>query len=1518
MPFKRLEAPVLRALCLAVSLLAGASPALAQVIRDVAVSDITDHSAVVTWVTDIPASTLVHYSAARFRHSSGLDPAPVTAHTVMLNGLQANTLYDVNAVSSASGGHPSVSSNFRFATLSSAPIIGDINVTNLTSAGATINWTTDQPSTALVEYGHTPNYSSKSPVSSIHTIAHAVTLTGLVPSTTYHFSTVSEGSTGARSASTDRTFATAAFNTPAPSLGAVTSFGVTNSSAMFSWSTDVPANTLLAYGTTPALGRLTPVEPSLSANHAVTVTDLSPGTTYYFAAISTGPGGASGYSTPASVTTTGAVSAGPTISNVASSNLTPTAATITWTTDVPSSSVVNYGSTTSYGLSSADPTLTKAHSVTLTGLAPGARYVFQVVSASTSGVSTLGADLGGFTIWAWGDSQTSGGNDGGGVSYPSSLAATLGSPVINAGVGGDSSTQIAQRVLATPSALRTGNCAVFWANHATAQISQIPPDITSMVNALDAPKCFLVLSIINHVDPIGSSIYNSVIAANATMASQYGTNYLDIRKLLVDAYNPALPMDVADHAADVIPASLRAVQRQGTITSGALDSASCRFTVSNGTQGPGTVLIIDSETILINAMSSTVNVTDCVRGYNRSTAASHPANSGYSTIDTVHIGGNGLNFVASQVAAWFRSQDWPLCSGTPGVICPSPLNFTTVASNVANPLITGVAASNVTSTAAVINWTTDQPATAQVNYGTTTGYGTLTPRTTALVRGQSVSIAGLTPNTTYNYQVTSANSSGASTTSANYTFATPSASATPPSIGYVAFWGVNNTGVTISWSSDVNTNTVVAYGTTPALGQLYTNTAAGSTSTASHGAVLTGLAPGTKYYFVAQGTAANGATGYSTTYSFTTTGSPGANPSFALSATAATGTPGSGGASTVTVTPLNGFNAPVTLAASGWPAGITGTFGANPATASSTVTLSLAGSVTPGNYALTVNGTSGALSASTTIPLTVTGSSPGFTLSATAAAALAGSTGASTVTIAPLNGFNAPVTLAASGWPAGITGTFGANPATTSSIVTLSVGGSVAAGTYTLTVNGASGALSQTATIALTVTRAVQTPGSSASFTGLDTSTQGTWSGTYGSDGFLIANGASSLPSYANAGFGGALTYTWAGLTSDVRALQSSRGSTARIASSYYASTSAGFNINLNLNDGVSHQVAIYLLDWDTFTRAQTVAITDSATGALLDSRNFTGLHNGSYGVWILKGAVTITVTATGGSPVASAIFFAPASGVTAPTPGFTLSAGSASATVGSTGASTVTVAPSNGFNSAVTLAASNWPAGITGTFGTNPATGSSSVAISVGASVAPGAYTLNVTGVSGALSASTAIALTVNGASSGGGGPTASFAGQDATTGGSWASKFGASGYSIANASSAPAPWATVGLQTAMTYTWAAQTTEARALRSSRVATTGIASAYTQYGGQTLSINIGVNDTNTHSISLYLLDWDGTSRSQTITVVDAVSNAVLDTRTFSGFHDGLYVSWNVKGNVTFKVSASGYASPVVSGIFLN
>jgi len=78
-----------------------------------------------------------------------------------------------------------------------------------------------------------------------------------------------------------------------------------------------------------------------------------------------------------------------------------------------------------------------------------------------------------------------------------------------------------------------------------------------------------------------------------------------------------------------------------------------------------------------------------------------------------------------------------------------------------------------------------------------------------------------------------------------------------------------------------------------------------------------------------------------------------------------------------------------------------------------------------------------------------------------------------TATVAPLGGFTGSVTLSVSGLPSGATGSFSPNPITGgagSSTLTVTVGGSTTPGTYTLTVTGASGSLSHSASVSLVVT----------------------------------------------------------------------------------------------------------------------------------------------------------------------------------------------------------------------------------------------------------------------------------------------------------------------------------------------------------------------------------------------------------------------------------------------------------------
>ncbi|MBI3193367.1 MAG: S8 family serine peptidase, partial [Ignavibacteriae bacterium] len=83
----------------------------------------------------------------------------------------------------------------------------------------------------------------------------------------------------------------------------------------------------------------------------------------------------------------------PVISNVASSGITNSTATITWTTDEASNSVVNYGLTTSYGSNASNASMVTSHSVALSGLTANTLYHYRVNSTDASSNTATSGDF---------------------------------------------------------------------------------------------------------------------------------------------------------------------------------------------------------------------------------------------------------------------------------------------------------------------------------------------------------------------------------------------------------------------------------------------------------------------------------------------------------------------------------------------------------------------------------------------------------------------------------------------------------------------------------------------------------------------------------------------------------------------------------------------------------------------------------------------------------------------------------------------------------------------------------------------------------------------------------------------------------------------------------------------------------------------------------------------------------------------------------------------------------------------
>ena len=452
----------------------------------------------------------------------------------------------------------------------------------------------------------------------------------------------------------------------------------------------------------------------------------------------------------------------------------------------------------------------------------------------------------------------------------------------------------------------------------------------------------------------------------------------------------------------------------------------------------------------------------------------------------------------------------------------------------------------------------------------------------------------------------------------------------------------------------------------------------------------------------------------------------------------------------------------------------------------------------------------------------------------------------------------------------------------------------LAAGTCSITASQAgngSYAAATPVTQSFSVTAA--TSSSSASYLGADTTTQGTWTGVYGADGNIISNDSNAPPSYATVSFTGGANYTWTTSTTDPRALQTASGASSRIASTYY--NWGSFNIDVNLTDGNTHRIALYLCDWDNQGRAETITIKDAVSGAVLDTENFANFSRGVWAIWNLKGNVVIQVTLTGGNnSIVNGVFFGGGGGTLLSQ---TITFGSiATQTVGVP--LTLTATASSGLPVSYTSSTTS-VCTVSGSTATFLAAGTCSITASqtgnsTYAAAAPVTQSFSVTGTTASSSAS--------------------YIGADTTTQGTWTGVYGADGNIIDGDSNAPPAYATVSLTGGANYTWTTSTTDVRALHTSSGASTRIASTYYNWGSFNISLNL--TDGNTHRISFYLCDWDNQGRAETITIKDAVSGAVLNAENFANFQNGIWAVWNIKGNVTFQVTLTGGNNSIVNAIF--
>jgi uncharacterized repeat protein (TIGR01451 family) len=490
-----------------------------------------------------------------------------------------------------------------------------------------------------------------------------------------------------------------------------------------------------------------------------------------------------------------------------------------------------------------------------------------------------------------------------------------------------------------------------------------------------------------------------------------------------------------------------------------------------------------------------------------------------------------------------------------------------------------------------------------------------------------------------------------------------------------------------------------------------------------------------------------------------------------------------------------------------------------------------------------------------------------------------------------------------------------------------------------------------------TITPAATTGTATASFVKLDTTTSGAWQGVYGQDGYNVIDGASNYPAYAQVTPSGQSNYIWAASTSDPRALTLPGG--GAVGGVWYSSST--FTVDVNLTDGKTHGLELYLLDWDRQGRMDGIQILDANTGAVLASQSASNFTNGEYLVFNVSGHVKLQFTDT--SPgnlntVLSGLFFDPAWTNTPPPPPPTTAAlsvsetGPTSVTAGTTATYTVSVTnagpaaaqgvvitdslPAGATNATITPVSGNNPDGLTfgpasggkftsatGTVAagntdqfqivvTAPSTLSSGAAFNDSVTVTT---TTNNTGSPTSDSVNNSI-TTTGGGTTGTGGTSASFLRVDTTTSGSWQGVYGKDGYNVIDGATSYPSYAQVSVSGESNFVWATMTSDPRALTVP--GSGGVGGVW--YSPSTFTVDVNLTDGKTHGLELYLLDWDQQGRMDGIKVLDANSGALLASQSASNFINGEYLLFNVSGHVKLQFTdiSPKNLNTVLSGLFFD
>jgi len=669
--------------------------------------------------------------------------------------------------------------------------------------------------------------------------------------------------------------------------------GVTDKTATIQWSTEALVKGSLFYGTTkPPTTEIQ--ETATTKSHSVSLSGLSPNTTYYFMVTAVNGAGTTTSDVLSFITSATKDTTPPNIYTPVASSLDATSAIITWSTDKATTGRVSYGVTQDTPTTMVDPNLSKSHSVRITGLSPQTDYFFKVSATDAAGNGPTVSGVVPFTTLAAADTTppnvTSGpmavgiGEKSVTITWTTDEPATSGVSWnvngTNYGVLQDSSLSTNHTVTVTGlTAGTTYNFTVSSTDASGNGPSLQSGKFTTLIAADNYPPVFTLAPLANQVtDTTALITWRTDKGASCTIKYGKSANFLDQSDVSTDLltkqnrtiYNlsPGTQYFFQVVATDV-NGNVQTSKAASFTTDSQPATAPPTITV------PGVIAYSSDRTAVITFSTSTPCDATVRWGLSNGALTNQATDpNGKDTKHTVFLSNltpgtsyrvqmrctdvNGLTVVAQAGSPRSFFADTGTTSSDVNPPTVQNLGFTTQQqADVTPPAITTApAATAVTNTTAVITWVSDKLSDSQVFSGLV-GQNTLVfTGDIAPVTNHAVTLTNLVPGTTYEFKVQSTDPSSNSAVSAVYTFTTATApDVTSPVISNLSATGSTISRIHVTWTTNKPATTMVKFGTSPSA---LTAQSATTGLATSHDITIYNLVPGTTYYLAPVSTDSSG------------------------------------------------------------------------------------------------------------------------------------------------------------------------------------------------------------------------------------------------------------------------------------------------------------------------------------------------------------------------------------------------------------------------------------------------------------------------------------------------------------------------------------------------------------------------------------------------------------------------------------------------------------------------------------